>query len=148
MLNNDDPFLEKVGSPADKLSRRARIRRGLLVFIGGSCMVLGIVLMITMVRPETLGSLRTAELWAIVGLIVMPAFTMLCVRYDLAIVKTAKPASYQQISTPSRVAHTAHDRGSRSAHHARMVDSAQVTTPLAHEKEPRETVGILETVNT
>lgn len=121
-LNNHDPYDQMVSNAADKDSIWARIRRGLLTAIGCGCLILGVVLVITMVRPETLQSLGTAELSTIVGLIAMPVLTMLSLKYDQTVVKSATSVIYQQSKTQTRVAHSAHDRGSRAAHHARITD--------------------------
>lgn len=98
----------------------ARLRRGLLVTIGCGCLILGAVLIVTMIRPETLQSLGTLELAAIVGFVVMPAFTMLCIRYDRLVVKRVKTTGCDQVVVHAPVAHPARTRGTRVVHHARL----------------------------
>jgi hypothetical protein len=124
-LNKYDSYFQSPSDAAECLSCWARIRRGLLFTIGTGCLVLGMVLIVTMIRPETLSSLGTAELAAMVSLIAMPALTMLSIRHDRNVLKSLALLSYQQASTSSRVAHRAHDRGSRVVHHARAIDSVE-----------------------
>lgn len=121
-LENHDLYARVPNPPAGGVSLWTRIRRGLLVTIGAGCLVLGVVLMIVMVRPETLGTLGTAELFAIVALLVMPALTLLSLKYDQAVVKSTQRSSYQQLQSPSSVAHASHSRDLHAARHARVAD--------------------------
>ncbi len=100
----------------------ARLRRGLLVTIGCGCFILGAVLIVTMIRPETLQTLGTLELAAIVGFVVMPALTMICIRYDRLVVKRVQSIGCEQAAVQATVAHPARSRGMRVVHHARLND--------------------------
>jgi len=106
-----------------------RIRHGLLLTIGSGCVILGAVLVVTMIRPQNLSSLGTAELFVIVGLIVMPALTLLSVRHDRSVLKTVVSGGYQHSNPQVRVAHRAHDRGIRIVHHARTGDVGERPEP-------------------
>lgn len=98
-------------------------RRGLLTLIGAGCLALGSWLLMTIVRPETLGTLSTAQLLGVVVLIVSPVMTLAAIRYDLFVLKTIGTSVYGvhekppgEVCSEQRVclaAHEAHDRSMR-----------------------------------
>jgi hypothetical protein len=147
MLNTHDSYGHAACGQSDAKAAQgrsisSRIRRGLLVAIGSGCLVLGLVLVVTVIRPETLGTLSTAELAAIVGLITLPALTMLSLKFDRSVVKALRHANCRQSvlesqSLPAR-SHSAHTRGFRTVRHARLSDSTEpisgATSANGHEK--------------
>ncbi len=104
------------------------LRRAVLGVIGAGCVALGMALTITLVRPETLGMLGTAQLVGIVVLLTTPGLTMLAMRYDRRTLLrrrlatelgSACEAPGAQSPLRARVAaHGAHDR--RPVRHARV----------------------------
>lgn len=119
-VNNFDVSNTMEHPSAGDLPIWARLRRGLLVTIGCGCLILGAVLIVTMVRPETLQSLGTLELAAIVGFVVMPALTLLSIRYDRLVVRRVKATGCEQIAMQALITHPARTRGTRVVHHARL----------------------------
>ena len=134
MLNTHDSYRHAACGQSDAQDAQgrsvsSRIRCGLLVAIGSGCLTLGLVLVVTVIRPETLGTLSTAELAAIVGLITLPALTMLSLKFDRSVVKALKHADYIRSTSephpfPAR-SHSAHARGFRAVRHARLSDSTE-----------------------
>lgn len=92
-----------------------RIRRGLLLVVGCGCVVLGMALVVTMIRPETLSALGTAELGAIVSLVVLPIVTMLTIRYERSVLSCSKISGYNESIEGVRVSHAAHDRSGKTS---------------------------------
>ncbi|MGV6815595.1 MAG: hypothetical protein ACWA5W_11405 [Phycisphaerales bacterium] len=102
----------------------SRFRRGVLVCIGSGCVVLGLTLMVTLVRPETLMTLSTAQLGGIIGFVVLPGLTMLAIRYDRAVVKRCVDID-NEIDQADRVTHQPHRRGQRMVLHQRSVERTE-----------------------
>lgn len=100
------------------LSPRELFGRGLLTLIGGGCLALGMWLLATIVRPETLGVLSTAQLLGVVVLLVSPVLTLAATRYDLFVLKTIEASVYEDDAQLSEqrmrlATHNAHDRSER-----------------------------------
>ncbi len=116
----------------------AQFRRGLLICIGCGCVLLGLTMMVTLVRPEMLMKLSTVELASIVGFVVFPAATLFAVRYDRSVVRRLRVAlddsGVQDES--DRITHLAHERGVRGVLHQRSVEFGE---KRADEHTPIET---------
>lgn len=129
------------GRSAIDQSTWMRIRRGLLLVVGSGCVVLGMVLVITMIRPETLSTLGTAELGAIVSLVLLPIITLLAVRYERSTLSRSKRTNYREISIENDerdpVSHAAHDRSDKAI---RPVQGAIVQTQKT--RVPQESRGV------
>ncbi|PCI08318.1 hypothetical protein COB72_08560 [bacterium] len=106
-------------------SRWARIRRGLLISIGCGCLMLGFVLSVTIIRSQTLQTMGTAELFAVVGFIVLPGFTFASIRFNRSTPKPVQATGCQQPLAQTRIAHHAHNRSLRSVHHPRAEDHTE-----------------------
>ncbi len=136
----------------------ARVRRGLLISIGSGSLILSMTLIATIVRPEKLQTLGTAELMMVLGFLTLPVITLMCIRYDRSIVRSVMKTgcvdlpqcesicepvceSLASVSTASlRIAHEAHDRGLSPVHHARLGHSVEAVPVLQieHEKTPQD----------
>ena len=136
-MPNHDLFNTLVYRSVDDLSAWTRVKRGLLVAIGCGCVVLGCVLVVTMVRPEMLQTTSTLELGVIVGLVGLPSLTIVSIWFDRSVVSRARTAGCAQNYTNNDsvvhalVAHGAHSRGIRVAHHTRIIETTVETTELA-----------------
>ncbi len=131
-LKNQDVLLISRSFPASSSSELlpmwSRVRFGSLLVVGWGCVVLGMVLVVTMIRPETLRSMGTAELWVIVSLIALPMLTLLALRYERSVLNRAFSDGYQQAVSKGkmvkgkeneqsvRIAHAAHDRSEKANH--------------------------------
>ncbi len=106
-------------SATDRLWPRAR-RIG-LVCTGIWCVGLGVWLAGTLIGSSTLASTNTAVLLMIVGVIVLPAVTLIALRQDRKVARRA--ASMQLVDDHvftgrEVVAHDRHDRAQRHTTHA------------------------------
>jgi len=136
-LKNHDLFNTLVYRSVDDLSAWTRVKRGLMVAIGCGCAVLGCVLVVTIVRPEMLQTMSTLELGVIIGLVGLPVLTILSVRLDRLVVSRSRAVGCVQNQANNDsvvhtlVAHGAHSRGIRVAHHVRV---AETTEPALSEQ--------------
>lgn len=131
ILKEHDQALDIVAQRTGGYSHWGRVRRGVLFSIGSGCFILGMVLIATLVRPDTLQKLGTLELAVIVGFITLPALTLVSIRNDRKTVRSFTSSSYPEVvcvesvapDQITRVAHVAHDRGSRATLHVRPSES-------------------------
>lgn len=135
-MKDHDSVFDIVGLRFAKASCWSRVRRGVLTAIGVGCFVLGMVLIATLIRPDTLQQLSTLELCAMVGLITLPALTLLSIRYDRKTVRYRASRGYQSDATraqligdpigrtnhATQITHEAHKRTMRGAQHLRASD--------------------------
>ena len=117
-----------------------RFRRGLLITIGSGCLILGAMLTVTMIRPETLQTMGTLELGAIVGFVVMPVLTMFSIRYDRVIAKRVRLAEEEQVSTQSPIMHDAHVRVLKLERFARLSDTREPMAYLERHQKTRDSI--------
>ena len=110
---------------APQRSRWARIRRGLLISIGCGCLMLGFALSVTIISSQTLQVMNTAELFAVVGFIVLPGLTFASIRLSRSTMKPVQTTGYQQSSAQIRIAHHAHTRNLRGVHHPKAEDHTE-----------------------
>jgi len=80
------------------------------------------------IRPEMLRTLHTAELFAMIILLVMPPFTMLSLKYDQTVAKYIQKTSYQQSAYQSGVTHQAHERAEHLMCRIWQTDTTQTDT--------------------
>lgn len=124
------------------------------------------MLVVTTIRPETLRSMPTAQVWGILGLVIMPALTLFSIRFERKVIGAANKANaatsarstpenttgYPQFESiaidkqvneqrPMLVAHAAHDRSSRVVHHTRTLD-LESTTLESIVQEPGTTQAV------
>lgn len=107
----------------------SRLRRGVLLTIGVGCVALGLVLMGTLVRAETLGTLGTAQLLGIVVLIAGPALSLGALGLDRTAHERAAKVWVIADDAPEAcaeirvcVTHDAHPRSPKPAPHARSIE--------------------------
>gem|GEM_PF-3166008 len=130
-MKEHDQVLNIVALRNGGYSHWARVRRGVLFSIGSGCFILGMVLIATLVRPDTLQKLGTLELAVIVGFITLPALTLVSICNDRKTVRSFTTSSYPEFvcsdslatDQVTRIAHVAHERGSRAALHVRPSES-------------------------
>lgn len=128
-LKNHDVFLKSEPSSLSWL----QLRRGILLTVGSGCVVLGMVLVVTIIRPETLSTLNTAELGGIVSLIVFPVLTVFAIRYDRSTVSRSLARGYQEPTQDIRVSHTAHNRSGK-VNRSKATATTQTQKPRAHQE--------------
>ncbi|MBL4591334.1 MAG: hypothetical protein JKY96_05180 [Phycisphaerales bacterium] len=98
----------------------ARIRRGMLAATGIWCVAFGIGLIGTLVDTGMLSSTNTTALLMIVGVIVLPAATLLTLRQDTKVlgrIGTQRDDAKAFTERPV-IAHRRHDRSLRHTVHA------------------------------
>jgi len=137
-LKEHDPFFnnahQRSGDEPGR-SRWSRVRRGLLVSIGFGSLLLGAVLVVTTVSPETLQTMSTIELAGILGLVCMPVLTMLSLAHDRSVVRRASPSVYTidvDNEPASRVRHRSTVRSipaARLIHHTRTPEPIEKASP-------------------
>ncbi len=91
----------------------ALVRRSVLLCTGLWCVGLGIGLVAILVDADMLASTHTAALFMIIGVIVLPALTLLAVRHDTkAKSQTANTQGFDNNVFTDRlvVSHSKHDR--------------------------------------
>ena len=113
VLSHEDAC--SAGESVAVVSAWMRIRRGLLLLVGCGCVMLGMVLVVTVIRPEALSTLGTAELGAIVSLVVLPIVTMLTIRYERSVLSRSMVGGYKESAESVRVSHAAHDRSGKTS---------------------------------
>ncbi len=141
-MTEHDPFFnyahQRSGDGPGR-SSWSRIRRGLLVSIGFGSLLLGAVLMVTAVSPETLQTMSTIELAGILGLVCMPVLTMLSIAHDRTVVKRAAPSVYNTDVSEDPIPRVRHRSTVRSVPAARLIHHAR--SPDPNEKASPEPVG-------
>jgi membrane protein implicated in regulation of membrane protease activity len=98
----------------------ARFRRIALVAIGLWCAGFGVAMIGVLITTDTLGSTNTAALSMIVGVILLPALTLVMIHLDRRVLKRV---TAEQECTLDRavVAHTRHDRSSKHTAHTNRI---------------------------
>lgn len=105
----------------------ARIRRIALVAIGVWCAGFGIAMIGVLITTDTLGSTNTAALSMIVGVILLPALTLVMIHLDRRVLRRVSK-DQQAALDRSVVAHTRHDRSTKHAAHTnRIAPSEQIS---------------------
>jgi len=87
--------------------------------------MLGFALSVTIISSQTLQTMGTAELFAVVGFIILPGLTFASVRLSRSTMKPIQTTGYQQSPAQARIAHHAHTRSLRSVHHPRAEDHTE-----------------------
>tara|TARA_R110002072_G_scaffold42064_5_gene117626 strand:+ start:73255 stop:73722 length:468 start_codon:yes stop_codon:yes gene_type:complete len=143
-LTEHDPFFNHAHQRSGDGTGRSswsRIRRGLLVSIGFGSLLLGAVLVVTTVSPETLQTMSTIELAGILGLVCMPVLTMLSIAHDRTVVKRAASSVYKSVVSGEPAPRVRHRSTARSVPAVRLIHHARASDPI--EKASPEPVGSL-----
>lgn len=110
----------------------ARIRRITLVGTGVWCVGFGIAMIGALVATGTLGSTNTAALSMIVGVIVLPAVTLLAIHMDRRVVRrVSRDQSTEFALDRGVVMHGRHDRSTKHGNHTTKIPQSEAASRVA-----------------
>lgn len=123
-----------MGIQHDKDRAWARVRRAALIGTGVWCVGFGIAMIGLLIATGSLGTTNTAALFMIVGVIALPAMTLLAIQMDrrtLGRVSACSGPEQEFVLDRAVVSHDRHDRSVKHANHTTKVPQAEPAARVA-----------------